>query len=128
LEGTGAGGLFFGQTGWSRDGKRLAGTFSHGGRPAAIGVYDLGRRMADVLVEEAAYSVRWLSDSRRIVYFTGDGAQLVVFDTATRKRTPIEIRLPGPAMTEMFGVSPDDRTIYYGAVRAEADIWIVERK
>ena len=24
--------------------------------------------------------------------------------------------------------SPDDRTIYYGAARAESDIWIVERK
>ena len=25
-------------------------------------------------------------------------------------------------------VSPDNRTIYYGATRVEADIWIVERK
>jgi hypothetical protein len=29
----------------------------------------------------------------------------------------------GPKM-----IRPDNRTIYYGAARAEADIWIVERK
>jgi serine/threonine protein kinase len=62
-----------------------------------------------ILVEDAAYGIKWLSDSRRIVYFTGGGSQL-------------------SSITEMFSVGPDDRTIYYGAVRAEADIWIVERK
>jgi hypothetical protein len=31
-------------------------------------------------------------------------------------------------MNEVFAVSPDNRTIYYGAARAEADIWIVERR
>ena len=28
---------------------------------------------------------------------------------------------------DVFAISPDNRTIYYGAARAEADIWIVER-
>ena len=37
-------------------------------------------------------------------------------------------RLPGLPATDMFAISPDNRTIYYGARRAEADIWIVERK
>ena len=54
--------------------------------------------------------------------------ELVVVDTVTRKRTVVDVRLPAPSMNEMFAISPDNRTIYYGAARAEADIWIVERK
>ena len=40
----------------------------------------------------------------------------------------VDVRLPGPSANEMFAISPDNRTIYYGATHAEADIWIVERK
>lgn len=73
--------------------------------------------------------MKWLSDSRRIVYFANNGVELVMLDTVTRTRSVIDVRLPGPAViNEMFAVSPDNRTIYYGAARAEADIWIVERK
>jgi hypothetical protein len=71
---------------------------------------------------------RWLADSRRLVYFTKGGRELVVLDTVTRKRTVVDVRLPGPSGNELFAISPDNRTIYYGAARAEADIWIVERK
>ena len=51
-----------------------------------------------------------------------------MLDTVTRARTPVAVRLPGPANEEAFAISPDNRTIYYGAMRSEADIWIVERK
>ena len=40
----------------------------------------------------------------------------------------MEVQLPAPSIGEMFAISPDNRTIYFGAARAEADIWIVERK
>ena len=49
-------------------------------------------------------------------------------DAVTRVRTVVDVRLPGPATTDVFAISPDNRTIYYGAERTEADIWIVERK
>jgi hypothetical protein len=39
----------------------------------------------------------------------------------------IDVTLPGPAINEPFAVSPDGRTIYYGAMRSQSDIWIVER-
>lgn len=67
-------------------------------------------------------------DSRRLVYFTSDGWQLVAVDTVTRKRTVIDVRLPAAATGEVFAIAPDRRTIYYGAARSEADIWIVEQK
>jgi hypothetical protein len=49
-------------------------------------------------------------------------------DIATRKRTVIDVRLPGRATADTFALAPDNRTIYFGAVRSEADIWIMEKK
>ncbi len=40
----------------------------------------------------------------------------------------VDVRLPGPSIYDIFAISPNSRAIYYGAVRAEADIWIMERK
>ena len=130
LRDTQTNGKYFNPTGWSPDGTRLAGILiSDSGRPSGIGTYDLAAQSTTMLSADEAYAVKWLSDSRRIVYFAKNGAELVMLDTATRTRSVIEVRLPGPpVINEMFTISPDNRTIYYGAARAEADIWIVERK
>ena len=40
-------------------------------------------------------AVEWLPDSRRVVYFTKNGNELVVLDTVTRARTVVDVRLPG---------------------------------
>jgi hypothetical protein len=56
--------------------------------------------------------MKWLADSRRVVYIGKNGTALVVLDTATRKRTVVDVRLPAPAITnELFAISPDNRTI-----------------
>ena len=96
-----------------------------GGLPALA--YDIAAHKTTEISGDESYAVQWLADGRRVVYFTA-GGQLVVVDTATRARTVVDARLPGLPATDMFAISPDNRTIYYGAVRAEADIWIVERK
>ncbi|HXV76495.1 MAG TPA: hypothetical protein VD788_09265, partial [Candidatus Polarisedimenticolaceae bacterium] len=114
---------------WSRDGTRLAGVLvSPSGGPVGVGVYDLATGTATRLTSDPTYAVRWLADSRRVVYFTNGGWQLVVLDTVSRTRTPIALRLPAPSTIDLFALSPDDRHIYYGAARAEADIWILEQK
>ncbi|MGH9204869.1 MAG: hypothetical protein ACRD2A_26890 [Vicinamibacterales bacterium] len=77
---------------------------------------------------DVTYAPKWLADSRRVLYFTKNGSELVVVDSVTRTRTVVDVRLPGPSPDEMFAISPDNRTIYYGAAHTEADIWIVERK
>jgi Tol biopolymer transport system component len=129
LRGTRAGGKYFNPTGWSPDGARLAGyLISDSGRASGIGTYDFATATTTELNADESYAVKWLSDGRRLVYFTKNGAELVMLDTVTRTRTVVDVRLPWPAViTEMFAISPDNRTIYYGAARAEADIWIVER-
>jgi Tol biopolymer transport system component len=129
LPGTVVDGKFFSATGWSPDAARLAGGLSAAsGRPVGVAVYDLDSKTISLVSTDETYAVQWLSDSRRIAYFTQSGRQLVVLDTATRARTVVDVRLPGPSVDDMFAISPDNRTIYYGATRAEADIWIVERK
>ncbi|MBA2304924.1 MAG: serine/threonine-protein kinase [Acidobacteria bacterium] len=122
-------GRHFVPTGWSPDGSRLTGQLlSDAGRPSGVGVYDLRTLTLTMAATDATYAVKWLADSRRVIYFTKNGAELVVLDTSTSKRTVVDVHLPGPSTSDMFAISPDNRTIYYGAARAEADIWIVERK
>ena len=130
LRGTQTGGKYFSPTGWSPDATQLAGILiSDSGRPSGIGTYDLATHTTRVLAEDEAFAVKWLADNRRVVYFAKAGTELVVLDTVDRTRTVVDVRLPAPAViNEMFAISPNNRTIYYGAARAEADIWIVERK
>ena len=129
LRGTQVEGKYFTPTAWSPDGARLTGPLvSESGRSAGIGTYDLAAQATTIVSADEAFGVRWLADSRRIVYFTNNGRALIVLDTVTRQRIVVDARLPGPATTNgMFAISPDNRTIYYGATRVEADIWIVER-
>ena len=101
---------------------------SASGRPSGIGVTDLAARTTTAVSTDEAFGAKWLVDGRRVVYFSKDGSELVVLDTKTLKRTVVDVRLPGPSIDDVFAISPDNRTIYYGAARAEADIWIVERK
>jgi Tol biopolymer transport system component len=129
LRGTQTDGKYFTPTAWSPDGARLAGpVVSESGRSSGIAIYELAGQKTRVVSADEAFGVKWLADSRRVVYFTKNGLELVVLDTVSRNRSVVDVRLPGPASTnEMFAISRDNRTIYYGASRSEADIWIVER-
>jgi Tol biopolymer transport system component len=116
-------------TGWSPDGTRITGPLMpYSGRPTGVGVYDVAAHTTTELSDDEAYAVKWLADNRHVIYFTKKGYELVVLDSVTRERRVIDVHLPGPSRDELFAISPDTRTIYYGAVRSEADIWIVERK
>ncbi len=129
LPGTTTGGRHFSLTGWSPDGTRLAGYLSSdSGRPSGVAVYDLAAQTTTMISSDDTFAVKWLADNRRVMYFTKNGRELVVINTVTRTRTVVDVRLPAPSTIDVFAISPDNRTIYYGATRSEADIWIVERK
>ena len=130
LRGTRLGNKYFNPQAWSPDGTRLSGILiSDSGRPSGIGTYDFATQATTEYNNDEAYAVKFLADGRRVVYFGKNGTELVVLNTVTRQRTAVDVRLPAPAViNELFAVSPDNRTIYYGAARAEADIWIVERE
>ena len=119
----------FSPSGWSPDGTRLAGTLiGESGQPAGVAVYDLAKAETTAVSTDATAAVKWLPDGRHVVYFTRNGRELTVVDTVTRSRAVVDVRLPGPPIEDLFAIAPDGRTIYYGASRAEADIWLVERK
>jgi hypothetical protein len=129
LAGNETGGKYFGPTSWSSDGALLTGPLAlASGHYAGVGVYDLGARRTVEVSTDKTGGVEWLPNTRRLLYFTNNGTLLVVVDYATRVRTVVDVRLPAPAPDDTFAIAPDGRTIYYGAARAEADIWIVERK
>jgi len=129
LSGNETGGKYFGPTSWSSDGALLTGPLAlASGHYAGVGVYDLGSRRTTEVSSDKTGGVQWLPHTRRLLYFTNNGTQLVVVDYATRVRTVVDVRLPAPATDDTFAIAPDGRAIYYGAARAEADIWIVERK
>jgi eukaryotic-like serine/threonine-protein kinase len=129
LSGATTGGRYLVAIDWSPDGSRLTGyLIAVTGRPTGVGVYDLAAQTTTMVSTDDAFAPKWLADGRRIAYFTKSGSELVVLDTVTRKRTVVDVRLPGPSTDDVFAISPDNRMIYYGAARAEADIWIVERK
>jgi len=110
-------------------GARLTGSLSSpSGAPAGVGVYDFATKTTTKISADPTYGVLWLADSRRVIYFTNRGWQLVVVDTVTKARTVVPLRLPAPSTIDVFAISPDNRHIYYGGARAEADIWILERK
>ncbi len=115
-------------TSWSPDGRSLAGPLvPAGGRGAGIAIYDIATHaMRQVSADSSAW-VRWMPDSRRLIYFTARG-ELVVLDTQSGGRTVVNVRLPLPPTDNTFALSPDARTIYYGGERSESDIWVMERK
>jgi Tol biopolymer transport system component len=122
-------GTYLNPTDWSPDGRRLAGMLaSPSGRTVGAAVYDFATKTTMQISADEPYAVKWLSDSRRVVYFANGGWDIVVVDTVTRVRTPLKVQLPAPSIADMFAISRDNRFIYYGASRAEADIWIAERK
>jgi Tol biopolymer transport system component len=128
LEGAVVDGRYFTPMDWSESATRLAGfVVADSGRPAGVAVYDVATRKTTLVSTDQAYAVSWLDGERLVVYFTRSGQDLVVVDTATGKRTRLDVRLPAPSIDDVFTVAPGGRTIYYGAARAEADIWIVER-
>ena len=111
---------------WAADG-RLAGVLmSTTGRPTGVGVHDFRTDTTSRVADDPTYGAAWLADDRRLAYFANDLRDLVVTDTVTGRRTVIDVALPGPAINEPIAVSPDGRTIYYGAIRSQSDIWIVE--
>ena len=115
---------------WSPDGSRLCGPVVSGsGRAAGVGVYDLHAQTLATIASDETFGARWLPDGRRVIYFTGTThPQLVVVYSVTHKRSVVTVQLPRQPTADVFSITRDGRTIYFGGEHEEADIWIAERK
>jgi len=129
LPGTVLDGVRFLPTSWSPDGRTLAGYLrAPSGMQVGVAVYDVASAALRKINGDGTSHVEWLSDNRRVVYFVNQGRALVVTDTVSGRRVRSTTPLPLPATFQGFAISPDGRRIYYGGMRSEADIWIVEVK
>jgi serine/threonine protein kinase len=117
-------------TSWSRDGRWLAGyVVNASGEAAGFAVYDMTSSSARQLnTDSKGFDLVWLPGSRQVAYFTGQGA-LVLQDVATLARRTIAGSLPyAPDGMGGLAISPDGRTLYYGARQSEANIWLVRQQ
>jgi eukaryotic-like serine/threonine-protein kinase len=121
---------YFMATSWSPDGSLLCGpVVSDSGRASGVGVYDLQTHTLTTIASDETFGARWLPDGRRVIYLTGTThPELVVVDSVTRKRSVVAVQLPLQPTGDVFSITRDGRTIYFGGVHEEADIWIAERK
>jgi serine/threonine-protein kinase len=111
---------------WSPDGKKLAG-IRHlpNGVHSGIGIYDRQSKTYDWLTDFGDWPV-WFNDGQRLL-FVSQG-KIFLFDTRTRKYQPVltvtdqDVDIGSPAL------SPDNRTIYFTYVAAEADVWLMTLK
>ncbi|HEY8185679.1 MAG TPA: tetratricopeptide repeat protein, partial [Pyrinomonadaceae bacterium] len=108
---------------WSPDGKQLAG-IKHlpSGVHAGIGLYDLASKNYDWLTDFGDWPI-WLKDNQHLL-FVSQG-RLFLLDTGTRKYEPILTVTDQDVDIGSAALSPDNRTIYFTYVAAEADIWLM---
>jgi Tol biopolymer transport system component len=108
---------------WSPDGEKLAGVrHLPSGVHSGIGVYDLESKNYTWFTDFGDWP-RWFKDNRHLL-FVSQG-QILLFDTRSGKYQPVltvtdqDVDIGSPAL------SPDNRTIYFTYVAAEADIWLM---
>ena len=69
----------------------------------------------------------WLPGYRRVAYFNTRGT-LFVQDIETLQRREIKVELPyAPDQSRSIAISPDGRTLYYGAYQVGANVWMVKQ-
>ena len=114
---------------WSRGGRWISGyVVDSTGESVGQGVIDAATGRAVRLNDDSqSYNVAWLPGDREMVYFTRKGT-LVIQNVETLERREIAGSLPYPSdLNGSVTVSPDGRTLYYGARQSESNIWLVRR-
>jgi Tol biopolymer transport system component len=114
---------------WSRGGRWISGyVVDSTGESVGQGVIDAATGRAFRLNDDSySYNVAWLPGDREIVYFTRRGT-LVMQNVETLERREIAGSLPNPPdLNGSVTVSPDGRTLYYGASETQSNIWLVRR-
>ena len=123
------GGRTFSPWSWSRDGRWWAGRVSlAAGAVRGNAIYDVAAGTIRQLNDDAnGLPVVWLPGSTRVQYFTGSD-KLMVQDITSLRRHEVDVKLPFPPDNfRSIVASPDGRTLYYGALQSEANIWRVEQ-
>ena len=105
---------------WSPDGRKLAGHLQRApgdADTAGILIYSLQDRTYQRLTNAGSFPV-WLSDSRRLMFSHED--KILLADTKTARVREILSATP----PVVFGLSKDDRLIYFTRISVETDVWL----
>ena len=107
---------------WSSDGRRLIGNAVpvSGRGPTGVVVYSFDTRQYRHVTSFGGMP-RWLSDNRRAIW--GSSSSIWLLNTDTGKNR--ELLSVTPNAVYGVALSPDDRWIYFGLGRADADVWLM---
>jgi serine/threonine protein kinase len=107
---------------WSPDGRKLGGWSGTSYEHPGIVVYSFDTGSFERLTEFGSNPI-WLKDSRRLLFaFEG---KLYLVNSETKKMHEIPLPLASPSRFDGYGLSADNRMIYYGLTTKEADVWLV---
>ena len=115
-------GIFWGFS-WSPDGRRLAGWTGQQGERPGIVIYNFGTGDFERVAEFGSNPV-WLKDNRRLLFSHYERLYLV--NVETKKVRELSPPLPPSSRLDGYGLSPDNRMLYYGLASKEADVWLLD--
>jgi serine/threonine protein kinase len=103
---------------WSSDGKKLGGWHLNNS-PAGIVVYDFEKQTYERITDYGEDPV-WLNDNNRLLF--RHQRKIMLVDSRTKKVKEVFSLLP--QQISLFGLSKDNRKIYFSLITAEAEIWM----
>ena len=105
---------------WSPDGRKLGGWINSPTENAGIYIFTFETNSFERITN---FGVRplWLHDGRRILF--RDAGKLFLVDSETKKTQQISLNSPLPVVE--YGLTNDNRTLYYTLAATEADIWMI---
>ncbi len=108
-------------TSWSPDGRLIAGFLLHSnGVNGRIVLYEVESRRYEKL-RISGRSPLWLRDMRHLLFV--EGSKLYLMDA--RSKAVQEVLDPAPNSLNRVSLSADNRTIYFGLQKEEADVWLM---
>jgi serine/threonine protein kinase len=108
---------------WSGDGRWLAGTKNQvpSGAELGITIFDLETQQYTDLTNFGMLPV-WLPDSRRLLFESHSAVYLI--DRVSKKSEKI-LELQPHLINNLGQLPPDGRTLYYGLLIRESDVWLM---
>ncbi|HKR58140.1 MAG TPA: hypothetical protein VJS64_00300, partial [Pyrinomonadaceae bacterium] len=106
---------------WSPDGRKLGGWINSPTEKEGIFVYTFETNKFERLTEFGSRPI-WLHDSRRLLF--REAGKLFLVNGETKKVQEISLQSTLPVIE--YGLTGDNRTIYYTLDSTEADIWLLD--
>ena len=106
---------------WSPDGRKLGGWINSPTEHEGILVYTFETNKFERLTEFGSRPI-WLHDSRRLLF--RDAGKLFLVNSETKKVQEISLQSTLPVVE--YGLTSDNRTLYYTLDSTEADVWLLD--